>query len=129
MAVTKPQTHTVQRSDFTSPTEVRKFDKGVLELVTLGGITFGRITAQPGWKWSAHVKPIVNTASCMSAHTMYVISGHLHVVMDNGTELDYHAGDVGVVPPGHDAWVVGNEPFVAIDVTGAENYATRNIAA
>ena len=112
-----------------TPDETRTFDKGKVELVTIGKVTFGRAVFQPGWKWSESVKPIVKTKSCMAGHTQYVISGTLHVVMDNGTEFDVSAGDTMVIPPGHDAWVVGDKPFVAIDVTGMTNYAKPRKAA
>lgn len=101
---------------------MRKFDKGEVELVNVGGITFGRATFQPGWKWSTCVKPIANTKSCESSHLGYIISGQLHVVMDDGTEDEFGAGDVAYIPPGHDAWVVGNEPVVIID-TELSGYA------
>lgn len=106
-----------------SPDEVRSFPKGKVELVTIGGVTFGKATLEPGWKWSECVKPLVNTVSCLAPHTQYHVSGRLHVVMDDGTELEFGPGDFGNVPPGHDAWVVGNEPVIIIDVTGMKEYA------
>jgi len=111
------------KKSLNTPDETRTFDKGKVELVTIGKVTFGRAVFQPGWKWSESVKPIVKTESCQAGHTQYVISGKLHIVMDNGTEFDVSAGDTMVIPPGHDAWVVGDEPFVAIDVTGMTRYA------
>lgn len=110
---------------FEKPDETRTFPNGKLELVTLGGITFGRATLQPGWKWSTSVKPIVNTKTCESPHLQYHIAGKIHVVMDDGTETEFRPGDVSQIPPGHDAWVVGNEPVVVIDITGMVNYAKR----
>ena len=103
--------------------EKRKFDKGLLELVTLADVTFGRATLQPGWKWSTSVKPIVKTSSCEAAHTQYVISGRLMIKMDDGTQVELGPGDAAVIPSGHDAWVVGNEPVVIIDLTGMSKYA------
>ena len=91
--------------------------------VTLGGITFGRGTFEPGWKWSTSVKPLVHTASCEAPHLQYHVSGRLHVVMDDGSEAEFGPGDVSLLPPGHDAWVVGDEPVVVLDVTGMVNYA------
>jgi hypothetical protein len=105
------------------PDEKRTFDKGQLELVSVAGVTFGRVTLQPGWKWSTAIKPIVNTKSCEAAHLQYHISGKLHVVMDDGTTANFGPGDVSNIPPGHDAWVVGNEPVVLIDITGMTEYA------
>jgi hypothetical protein len=115
----------IQKLNFSNPDETRRFDKGQVELITLGGITFGRGTLQPGWRWRTSVKPIVNTESCQAPHLQYHISGRLHVVMDDGSEREFGPGDLGLVPPGHDAWVVGNEPAVIIDVSGMVNYAKR----
>jgi hypothetical protein len=106
------------------PDDVRKFTNGKVELANLGETAIGRITLQPGWKWSNDVKQIVNTNSCQLPHTQYVISGSLRVRMDDGTEQEFGPGDAMYVPPGHDAWVVGNQPFVAVDFTGMKEYAT-----
>jgi hypothetical protein len=111
------------KKSLNTPDETRTFDKGKVELVTIGKVTFGRAVFQPGWKWSECVKPIVKTESCMAGHTQYVISGKLHIAMDDGTEFDVSAGDASVLPPGHDGWVVGDEPCVVIDVTGMTRYA------
>jgi quercetin dioxygenase-like cupin family protein len=109
-----------------SPDETRPFaDKGKADIVKLGGVTVGRAVFEPGWKWSEHVKPIAGTESCQSSHTGYVISGRQHILMDDGTELDLNPGDAFVIPPGHDGWVVGDEPAVALDFTGMEQYAKR----
>lgn len=108
-----------------APEEVREFPLGQLKLVTVEGVTFGLATFQPGWRWSTSVKPLVKTDSCEAPHTNYHLSGRLKVVMDDGTEEEFGPGDIGVVPPGHDAWVVGNEPVVAIDITGMVNYAKK----
>jgi hypothetical protein len=105
------------------PDDVRKFTNGKIELANLGETAIGRITLQPGWKWSNDVKQIVNTNSCQLPHTQYVISGSLRVRMDDGTEQEFGPGDAMYVPPGHDAWVVGNQPFVAVDFTGMKEYA------
>jgi len=114
---------TIQKKSLTKPEEKREFTKGQVEVVTIGDVTFGKGTFLPGWKWSESVKPIVKTESCLAPHTQYHISGRLHVKMDDGTEMEYGPGDVGVVPPGHDAWVVGNDPVVVIDFTGLAHYA------
>ena len=106
-----------------SPDEVRKFDKGKVELAKVAGGTIGRATFQPGWKWSACVKPIAKTESCQAAHYGYQISGTLTTRMDDGAEKTSRAGDFLVIPPGHDAWVVGNEPVVLIDFQGMVDYA------
>jgi mannose-6-phosphate isomerase-like protein (cupin superfamily) len=111
---------------FDSPDETRNFPKGKVALVTVGSAKFGRAILDPGWKWSVDVKPIAKTKSCEAPHTQYHVSGRLHVRMDDGTEVEYGPGDVGHIPPGHDAWVVGNEPVVVIDVTGMADYAKKS---
>ena len=105
------------------PEETRQFPKGRLELVNIGGVTMGRGTFEPGWKWSECVKPIAKTDSCQAAHLGYVVSGQMKAVMDDGKELVFGPGDAMSLPPGHDAWIVGNEPCVVIDISGAGNYA------
>jgi hypothetical protein len=114
---------TMKKKSFLKPDEVRTFEKGKVELVTIGTITFGRATFQPGWKWSISVKPLVNTKSCEAPHLQYHVSGRLHVVMDDGSEDEFVSGDVSLLPPGHDGWVVGDEPVVVIDITGMADYA------
>ena len=97
--------------------------KGKVEVVNLGGATVMRATFEPGWKWSEHVKPIAQTESCQVAHTGYIVSGRLHVRMDDGTEVEMGPGEASITPAGHDAWVVGNEPVVFLDFAGAATYA------
>jgi quercetin dioxygenase-like cupin family protein len=113
------------RQSLNSPEETRPFEdgKGQVELVNLAGGAVGRATFEPGWKWSKHVKPIAGTESCQAAHLGYFVSGTMHVVMDDGEEGDFTAGDYAVIPPGHDAWIVGNEPCVVIDWQGFADYA------
>jgi hypothetical protein len=113
----------MEKRNLSQPDETRTFDKGKLELVTVGGVTFGRATLQPGWKWSTCVKPVVKTKSCEAPHLNYHVSGRLHVVMDDGSEEEFGPGEVSRLPPGHDAWVVGNDPVVVIDITGMGDYA------
>ena len=112
-----------EMKNVSSPDETRRFSNGQIEVVTIGGGTVGRATFQPGWKWSTCVKPLVHTQSCESAHLQYHVSGLLHVVMDDGSELEFGPGDVSYLPPGHDAWVVGNEPVVVVDISGMRDYA------
>jgi ethanolamine utilization protein EutQ (cupin superfamily) len=113
----------MQKKSLSRPDDTRSFDKGKVELVTVNDVTFGRATLQPGWKWSTCVKPLVHTQSCEAAHLQYQISGRLHVVMDDGSEQDFGPGDVSYLPPGHDAWVVGNDPVVILDISGMRDYA------
>ena len=110
---------------FGVPDEARTFDKGKLELLKIGGGVVGRAVFQPGWRWSTSLKPLVKTNSCEAPHFQYHVSGTLHVVMDDGTEKDCKAGDVSSLPPGHDAWVVGNEPAVVVDFQGMVHYAEK----
>ena len=115
----------MEKKSLTRPDETRSFEKGRVELVTVNDVTFGRATLQPGWKWSTCVKPLVNTKSCEAAHLQYHVSGRLHVVMDDGSQQEFGPGDVSYLPPGHDAWVVGNEPAVVVDISGMRDYAKR----
>jgi hypothetical protein len=108
---------------FGKPDEVREFPKGRLELVQIGGVTVGRAIFEPGWRWSTSVKPIAKTESCQAPHFQYQVSGVLRVRMDDGTEYESRAGDVTRIPSGHDGWVVGDEPVVAIDFQGMADYA------
>jgi hypothetical protein len=116
----------IEKKSINTPEETRTFPKGKVELVTIGGVTFGRGTFQPGWKWSESVKPIAKTDSCQAPHTNIHISGRMRVRMDDGTEKEYGPGDVGIIPPGHDAWIVGNEPCVIIDINGMTHYAEKS---
>jgi hypothetical protein len=106
-----------------SPDETRTFEKGKIEL---GDVTIGRGILEPGWSWEKCVKPIAKTNSCQAPHTQYFISGRMKVVMDDGTEEEFGPGDVAVVPPGHNAWVVGNEPVVSVDFTGLKDFAKKS---
>ena len=108
-----------------SPDEVRPFgqDAGQLELVNFDEGAIGRAVFKPGWKWSTHIKPIAGTDSCQAPHFGYFISGRMKVVMDDGEEAEFGPGDVMVCPPGHDAWIVGDENCVIIDWQGFADYA------
>lgn len=115
------------RKNFDSPEETRTFEagKGKIDLVGLDTGPVGRAVFEPGWKWSEHVAPIAGTSSCQAPHMGYCVSGHLAVVMDSGEKQEFGPGDVMIVPPGHDAWTVGDEPCVMIDWQGAADYAKR----
>jgi ethanolamine utilization protein EutQ (cupin superfamily) len=109
-----------------TPDETRTFANGRLEVVTLGGMVLGKATFEPGWRWSESVRPIAGTDSCQVHHNGYVISGRMHVAMDDGTEGEAGPGDVVVIPPGHDAWTVGDEPCVVLDFSSEiAEYARR----
>ena len=111
-----------------SPDDVRSFEKGKIETVTLGdsGVTIGRSTFEPGWSWDKCVKPVVKTDSCDAPHTAYIVSGRIKVVMDDGSEAEGGPGDAALIPRGQHAWVIGDEPCVMIDFTGAKDYAKPN---
>ena len=109
-----------------SPDETRTFEKGKIDIANLGDVTIGKAVFEPGWSWEKCVKPIAKTTSCQAPHTQYMISGLLKVMMDDGSEEEFGPGDTAIVPPGHNAWVVGNEPCVAIDFIGAKEYARGN---
>ncbi len=111
--------------NFAKADEVRTFPKGKLELLKIGGTIVGKATLEPGWRWSTCVQPIAKTKSCEAPHFQYHVSGTLHVVMDDGTELTCKAGDVSLLPIGHDAWVIGNEPAVIVDFQGMKDYAQK----
>ena len=113
----------LQAQSLDSPQETRTFDNGKAEIVTVAGSTVGRFTFQPGWKWSESVKKIVGTDSCQSHHVGYAMAGHLHLVADDGAEQEIVAGDAYNIPPGHDAWVVGDETFVGLEFRSAGDYA------
>ncbi len=115
----------MERKRFVKPDEVRTFPKGKLELLNIGGGTVGKLTLEPGWKWSEHVKPIAGTDLCEAPHFQYHVAGRLHIVMADGEEIDAVPGDVTALPQGHDAWVVGNDPVVLIDWNGVVNYARK----
>jgi len=108
---------------FERPDDVRRFPAGRLELVNLGGATIGRAVFEPGWRWSNSVQPLAKTKSCEAPHFQYHVSGVLRIRMDDGTEFDCKPGDVSLLPTGHDAWVVGNDPVVVVDFQGMVDYA------
>jgi mannose-6-phosphate isomerase-like protein (cupin superfamily) len=109
-----------QRKSLDQPDETRPIERGKVEVVELEPGTVLRTTFEPGWRWSECVKPVVGGDSCQVHHFGYAVSGRLHVRMDDGEELEFAAGDAVNIPPGHDGWVVGDEPYVGIDVVGTE---------
>ena len=112
-----------ENKTFATPDETRTFELGRVDLVDIAGTQIGRITAQPGWRWSEHVKPIAGTDLCLAPHFQYQVQGTLRIRMGDGTEIETYAGNVTAVPEGHDAWVVGDQPVVLVDWWGASNYA------
>ena len=108
----------LRRKSFDRPDEIRTVERARVELVELGETAIGRAVFEPGWRWSEHVKPIVGTDSCQVHHVGYAMSGVLRVEMDDGATMDVRPGDAFEVPPGHDAWVVGDEPWSSVDFAG-----------
>jgi hypothetical protein len=105
----------IRKKSLNAADDVRTPPNTRVETVGIGGVKVGRIQLQPGWKWSEAIKPIAKTEFCEAAHRGYVISGRIHIVGNDGLELDLAPGDVYSLEPGHDAWVVGNEPWVALE--------------
>ena len=113
----------IASGSFDRPDETRTPDKTRIEVVRLGTTTAARVTFQPGWRWSVSIKPVVGTSSCQVRHVGTVASGRLHVVHEDGSETEAVPGAVYVIEPGHDAWVVGEEPFVGFEFESADTYA------
>jgi quercetin dioxygenase-like cupin family protein len=111
---------------FEQPDEVREFEKGRFELVRFGSTVLGRATYQPGWKWSVHVGARLGKSSCDVAHIGIVISGRATAAMDGGPVVDLKPGDIFQIAPGHDSWVVGDEPYVSLHILGADDYARHD---
>ncbi|HET9371067.1 MAG TPA: AraC family ligand binding domain-containing protein [Vicinamibacterales bacterium] len=110
---------------FETPDEVRHFEKGRLEVVTIGDVTIGRATYQPGWKWSTHVGPNVGASRCSVEHLGLVLSGHATAAFDDGRIFNLTAGTIFYIPPDpHDSWVVGEAEYVSLHLIGASQYAT-----
>ncbi len=105
----------LQRKSFATPDQVRQFPTGRCDIVTLDEMSVGRFVFQPGWRWSKDVKPVAGTSSCQFRHLGYTVSGALEVLMNDGTTMTIRAGEAYEIPPGHDAWVVGDEPWDSVE--------------
>lgn len=114
---------TLQKKSFDAPDAAHELPKAKVEIVSFGDMAVARATLEPGWTWSEHFRPIAGTESAQETHFSYIVSGRFHVAMDDGTEVDLGPGDVAIVPPGHLAWVVGDEPVISLDFQGA----SRNV--
>ncbi len=108
---------------FEQPDEVRIFEKGKFELVQVGGMTIGRASYEPGWKWSVHVGATSGMKTCQVEHVGLVVSGRATAAMDDGRIIEMKPGDLFYIAPGHDSWVVGDEPYVSLHFLGAGEYA------
>ena len=110
---------------FEQPDEIRTFEKGKFELVNIGGMTIGRASYEPGWKWSTHVGRSLGQKSCSVEHVGMVVSGRATAAMDDGRIIEMKPGDVFYIAPGHDSWVIGDEPYVSLHFMGAGDYASH----
>jgi mannose-6-phosphate isomerase-like protein (cupin superfamily) len=109
---------TLHKRTFDEPDEVRHAGTATVRSITIGQITLIHATHPPGWRWSKDARPVVQTHNCRASHVLYILSGRLHVVMEDGAECEFGPGEVGIVPPGHDAYTVGDEAVVYLDVSG-----------
>ncbi len=109
--------------NLSEPTEVRSFERGRFELYEVGPLTLGRATYEPGWVWSEHVGAASGVTLCEVEHVGLVLAGQAGVRMADGSERVMREGDFFFVPPGHDSWVVGDEPYVSLHIMGSESYA------
>jgi quercetin dioxygenase-like cupin family protein len=114
----------LQLINFDDPSETREFEKGRFELYRVGPAVLGRASYEPGWRWSEHVGPQTGESSCQVEHVGLVLSGRAVAKMDDGREVTMSPGDFFYVPPGHDSWVVGDEPYVSLHIMGSEDYAS-----
>jgi len=122
-----PPIHVILKR-FEQPDEVRTFEKGKFEVVHIGGMTIGKATYQPGWKWSLHVGPTLGAMRCHVEHVGLVLSGCATAAMEDGAVYELRAGNLFYIPPGppgHDSWVVGGEPYVSLHFLGAAHYASK----
>jgi|SRR5579863_8862927 len=110
---------------FETPDELRTFDKGRFELIHIAGMTLGRATYEPGWKWSEHVGKALGKKSCDVEHIGVVLSGCATAAMDDGRVIEMKPGDIFYIAPGHDSWVVGDERYVSLHLMGAGDYAAH----
>jgi class 3 adenylate cyclase/mannose-6-phosphate isomerase-like protein (cupin superfamily) len=109
----------LEAKSFRNPDETRAFENGRADIVTLADMTVGRTILEPGWRWSEHVRPLAGTVSCQVHHLGFVVRGRTRIVLDDGTSREFGPDDVYNIPPGHDAWVVGDETFESFDWSGA----------
>ena len=113
----------IRASDFSQPDETRNFPKGSVRIARLGGVTAGMGRFEPGWKWSECVKPIAQTEWCEAPHALYCLSGAMEITMRDGARRTVKAGEAAMIPPGHDAKVIGGDVCMMVDFGGLESYA------
>jgi mannose-6-phosphate isomerase-like protein (cupin superfamily) len=115
----------IELKNIEKPDETRNLPKTKIDVVNFEDVSIMRATFQPGWKWSECIKPTVGTNSCQVEHVIYVLSGRMHIAMDDGASKEIGPGDIVVISPGHDAWVVGNEPCVTLDIVAGIIYGKK----
>jgi class 3 adenylate cyclase len=115
----------LQRRRFSEATDVRRFPHGHVDVVEMDDHVVGQMVYEPGWRWSTSLKPIAGTDACQYHHVGYTVSGRLRVQMPDGTELEIGPGELFEIPPGHDAWVVGDEPWVSVDFEAMRTYGKQ----
>ncbi len=109
---------------FETPNEIREFEKGKFEIVKIGGMTIGRASYEPGWKWSKHVSPSAGAPLCTVEHVGMVLQGRATAAMPDGSVIKLMPGDLFHIPPEpHDSWVIGDEPYISLHFLGTDNYA------
>lgn len=112
----------IQIRNLSTPDEIRPIEKGRLERTSVGGLTLGRAAYEPGWKWSDHVGREMGQEWCEVEHVVLVVRGRMVVAMRDGEKVEIGPDDLCYIPPGHDSWVVGDEPYVSLHLVGAEEY-------
>lgn len=120
------ETLKLAKKNVSTPDRTREFPHGKLEHVRLDDLALARVVLQPGWKWSQDAGPQMQAETCQSHHIQYIISGRLMVVMNDGTKMELEPGDFAAIPPGHDSWVIGDEPFEAVDFGGLKEYVEES---
>jgi quercetin dioxygenase-like cupin family protein len=113
----------LQLTNLSEPSETREFEKGLFEIYHVGPLTVGRATYEPGWRWSQHVAGQGGSRLCTVEHVGLVIEGQAAVLMEDGREVVMKAGEFFYIPPLHDSWVVGDEPYVSLHLLGTDRYA------
>jgi quercetin dioxygenase-like cupin family protein len=119
----RPLIEQLEILNLSEPEETREFPRGRFELFRIGGVAIGRASYEPGWRWTEHVGPTAGTELCEVEHVGLVVSGRAAVLMADGAERLLEPGDLFAIPPGHDSWVVGEEPYVSLHFLGADQYA------
>jgi quercetin dioxygenase-like cupin family protein len=106
---------TIEKKSLNKPEQTKQNGRLKSEVITIADLTFQRFTAEPGWRWSIDVKPVVKTETCQVSHLFYMLSGRLHVRTNEGQDMEFNPGDMGLIPPGHDGWTIGDQPAIWLE--------------